>query len=536
MGFIWLQAFLLGLSAKERKVWRSCGDSLCRDSVLKNLGYWKADTAHAGPRFRLYAIEWGGDTIFRQKSLQRLWRKWYREPVTPLLLHEIPHAIQYVLLKEGYLYATVKWAGFRCDEEGRCEGSIYVLAGRRVQLDTIIVRGRWPAPRSAFYRITRLRPKTPVDVEKIRELPRRLRGSPYAVVVDTPQLWLFEGLAWLELTVKPKNSNRIDGALSLLPGGGSGNARPQLVGNLDVRLVSPLRLGEKIEARFAQLPANSQRFVVSLGFPYLIRGLLETGGNYTLWRQDTSFLTREGSVELRYRFSDFVSLRIGLQTLVSRLLSVSPYKEVVWPPPRVLDFRRRGFSLGWEYENFDIRTAPMRGVFISLIGTQGQRGYIRNPGLTRLAYERLPLLSLFQELSARVEKYTPLASLIVLRTAGRAYQYWSKGFFENELPWVGGEQNLRGFLENTFPVSAYFQGIVEGRLRTEEEGFLGAFGEITRLALFARGWKWAYAAGMNLQTRLSAGLLRITFALGRLEGIPWDIRRTVVSLSWVSEF
>lgn len=533
---LWAQAALTGLTPRELRLWKEA-DSLGRDSLLRSWGYWQAQGTQAGPRYRLHQLSWHGDSTAERVLRRYAWRHWIGRPLTPTLLEELPRALQRQLHQAGYIYSSVGWERLTCTEAGTCQGQLFVQAGPLVRIDTILLRGKWPAPRSAFYQITGLRPHQPLNAARWEALPQRLRTNPYATLVDTPKLWLFPNLCWIELTVRPKNANRIDGALSVLPGtGNAGLARPQVIGHLDLALVSPLRLGERIEARYAQLPGGSQRLNLLGGFPYLLRGLAELRGQFTLWRQDTSFLTQSTALELRYRLTGTFTLKGRLLSDQSRLLSTAPYKERVWPPPPVLDFRRRAFSLGWEYDNTDLRTAPRSGWRTDLQATQGSRAYLRNPALPKLAYERLPATGSYQELTAHVERYLSLNRLLVLRIGGKAYGYWSSGFAENELPRLGGETYLRGFPENTLPASTLLQALGELRLTLEEEGYLGAFGEAAQLNLFPTGPRSAYSAGVVLQTRLPAGLLRLTFAAGRLEGTPWDLRRALVGIAWLSEF
>ncbi|MEN3039977.1 MAG: hypothetical protein ABDH66_00345 [Bacteroidia bacterium] len=532
---LWLQASLIGLTAKETRLWRQWAtDSAHWDSVLQSWGYWTAHPASssAGLRYTLVALTWRGDTL-NLFSL-KVAKQWLRRPITPTLLTNIPRDFQRKLQERGFLFSQVAWERIDCDSLGQCRGILRFAPGAQVRLDTIMLRGKWIAPRSAFYQITHLRPHQPLRLSDWEALSRRIRSSPYATLVDTPQLWLFPNLAWIEVHLKPKSANRIDGALSLLPAS-QGN-RAQVIGHLELALLSPFRLGEKIEARFAQLPGSSQRLNLRAAFPYLLRGYIEAQGEFSLWKQDTSFLTREGAVALHYKATPTLTLLAGTQLLTSRLINTLPYKERVWPPPPVLDFRRQGLRVGWKYEQVDFRLAPRRGWEFVLIGTQGRRGYIRNPGLPRLAYERLPAFSNFQEINGTLRHYMPLGAAVSMHTSLSAYRYLAQVAFENELPRVGGSQGLRGFPENTFPTAGYLHAAAETRLHIEEEGLIGAFFEGTLIDIFSQGEKILQAAGILLQTRLAAGLLRVTFAAGRVVPTPLDWRRALVRVEWLSEF
>ncbi|RMF47750.1 MAG: hypothetical protein D6750_08670, partial [Bacteroidetes bacterium] len=361
---IWLQVALSGLTPAEKRVWQKLHpDTTAAESLLRAWGYWQAalPVGQAGPRFHLRRLSIAGDSTAQALIYPRLLKRWQGRPLTPALLQEVPIALRQAMTNQGYLYAGVTWHHLSCDSTGQCLAQLYITSGALVRLDTIFLRGSWPASRGAFYQITGLRPGRPIPLQALQMLPRRLRSTPYATLVDTPKLWLFPGLAWLEVQLKPKNANRLDGSLSLLPTGSGPSTRPQLIGQFDLALVSPFRLGEQLEAHFSQLPNRSQRLQVRLGLPYLWRGLLALQGKFTLWRQDTSFLSREVGASVRYRLTPAWTLLAEGQRTTSRLLSTAPYRALVWPPPRVLDFDRQGLTLGWEFQNTDLRTAPREG-------------------------------------------------------------------------------------------------------------------------------------------------------------------------------
>ncbi|MEN2992494.1 MAG: hypothetical protein ABDH91_02955 [Bacteroidia bacterium] len=463
----------------------------------------------------------GAEGKLAQRGAKYL-QRWKNREVTPDNLRAIPLGLQRLFLEEGYLYAAVVWQRFGC-VGGRCGGVLEVTPGPLVRLDTILIRGRWPAPLRAFYQITGLQPGRPLRLPNWEALPRRLRQNPYASPTDTPQLWLFPNLAWVEVSLQPKQANRVDGALALVPTSGR---RAQIIGSLEVSLLSPFRLGERLEARYAQLPGNAQRLQLFLALPYVWKGFLELRGRFLLWRQDTAFLQREVEAESRLRLTPSLRGIIGLRQSASR-----PIGSAFSPLRPIRGFQRLGAKIGWEYEQLDQRLSPHRGYSLMLVGMQGRLTYTPFPSLD------LPLRTAsFQELQVRGEAFLPLGRLLTLRGGGFFYWYSSPSTYENELPRLGGEVGLRGFPENTFPAQAALQGYAELRLHTEEAGYLSAFAEGGQLSLIPSFRLPNYTLGLSLQTPLAAGILRLTLAAGRRQGMPWDWRRSLVRLEWVSEF
>ena len=542
---VWLQTFstaeLRALTPRERtalnQITRKDSTGRLIDSFLVDLGFWGASQArgHVGPRYRIAKLVVNGDSGAVRLMGRRFWREWQGEVLRSSTLDRLAEEALYEVGRAGYLYAFAEWDGIECDSAGRCVCSLRVILGERVRLDTVFIRGRWPAPVSAFYRVTGLWPGRPLSREAWERLPSRLARSPYAVVADTPRLWLFPGLAWAEVWVRPQQNNRIEGALGLA----SDPLRPgkvQLVGDLKAQLSSPLRLGENLQVAYSQLVGGSQRLRLRVELPYLFRGLVGLEGYFNLLRQDTSFLLREGWLQISYRLTARHTLfgRVGATT--SRLLSTTLYRHRVWPPPPNLDYRRRSVKLGWRLDSRDDPLSPSTGWFVEVAGTQGIRGYLPNPGLPALDYSRLPPTASVQEAQLTVGRYWPVGRRLTVWSQGFGYRYWVDTFFENELRRLGGPADLRGFPENSLPTYEVGQLTLELRLRMGGADYLAVFGEGGLIGLYPPRQKSFQTVGMALQAQLNVGVLRLTFAMGRLLPAPFEPRRTLIAIEWLSQF
>ncbi len=505
------------------------------DSFLIACGFLEAsiESGEVGERYQLSRLHMVGDSIARRIVSWRLLRAWEVRPLTPLLLEVVLEDVLRAMGEAGYLLACAAWDSLGWVGDRRVIGFLRVESGARVLLDTVIIKGRWPASRRSFYQITGLWPHRPLNRTAWESLAQRLAQNPYATLADTPRLWLFEQLAWIEVPLKPRQSSRLEGSLALATNP-LNPSRPQVVGDLKADLVSPLRLGEVLQLSYYQLVGGSQRLQVSLRLPQIGGGSFGVGGRFQLLRQDTSFLTRGWEVEATYQLTTRHTVLGGLRGTSSRLLSTEPYRRWVWPPPPNLDYRRQGVFLGWRYDSRDFRPSPERGWLVELIGTQGRRGYVPNPGLPLLDYQRLPTTSGYQELSLSIDKYLRLSRLLTWRLWGQGYRFWSPTYAENELRRLGGPSDLRGFPENALPASFFIQGGPELRLRFGAEDFLAFYGEGGQLILYPNQQRLMQALGFALQTRLALGLFRISFTLARLLPDPFEPRRTLVALEWLT--
>jgi hypothetical protein len=79
-------------------------------------------------------------------------------------------------------------------------------------------------------------------------------------------------------------------------------------------------------------------------------------------------------------------------------------------------------------------------------------------------------------------------------------------------------------------------GYLELRLRLDEADYLAVFGEGGPIGLYPDQSESFQTVGFALQAQLKAGVLRLTFAMGRLLPAPFEPRRTLVAMEWLSRF
>jgi hypothetical protein len=161
---IWLQVFspseLKALRVRERAALQalmqrdSTGQKV--DSFLVALGFWRAswEKGYVGPRYRLRRLVVEGDSGAEKLVSRHFRRSWEGEVLRAGALDALLEEALYEVGKAGYLYASAEWSRLDCDAGGDCVGYVRVFLGERVVLDTVFIRGRWPAPLSAFYRVT----------------------------------------------------------------------------------------------------------------------------------------------------------------------------------------------------------------------------------------------------------------------------------------------------------------------------------------------------------------------------------------------
>ncbi|MGQ9864226.1 MAG: hypothetical protein ACUVRD_07095 [Bacteroidia bacterium] len=461
-----------------------------------------------------------------------------RLPATMEGIRQVESMVLGDYLREGYWYAQLRLRGYEWRSVRRNSWGLVLRyeaeKGQKVIVDSVWWRGPWPGSRRLFERITGLERGKPLSQASLENLRRRLRTTPYAQLLDTPRVWLFPTFAWVEVPLRKTQANQLDATLGILPSGTS--TRPQVVGQGKLVVVSPLKAGEVIHAQFEFLPQKSQRLRMEARLPHLWGSRWGIGGGLQLWRQDTTFLMRNWQAVFSYRPTFTLEVHARYADSRSILLSAAQYSNLRWPPPPQLDLVRRGWGIGFVYKDVDVPVAPRRGWYVTLEGQTQNIFYPRNPLLRNFEYARLPVRMPSQVVEGELIRYFPAWDRGSVVVGTRGLGIFQQLYFENELPRLGGVENLRGFNENQIPAKAFGQLYVEGRLMIEAEGFLGIWGEGSWVDRFWGGPSFARAVGITLQTATAAGVLRIQYAIGSWWQEPFYFGRGRLHLQWLSTF
>jgi hemolysin activation/secretion protein len=111
-------------------------------------------------------------------------------------------------------------------------------------------------------------------------------------------------------------------------------------------------------------------------------------------------------------------------------------------------------------------------------------------------------------------------------------------FFRNELFQIGGNRLLRGFDEESQFVSQYGVGTVEFRLLTGlNSNFFtfidGGWGKYPLDKVQSHTY-FSTGAGLSFQTK--AGLLNVTYAVGKRDDVEFNLRQSKIHIGFVSFF
>jgi outer membrane protein assembly factor BamA len=447
---------------------------------------------------------------------------------------------------KGYPFA--KFSDYSIDYQRKGKDSILTNifykfdSGKLYTIDSIFIQGKKREKDKFVYSLMRFAPKSTYNYELIENIPRVLNNSIYyrnakvTAIRYTPN-----GKANLYLQLEARKTNKFDILIGILPKQ-STTAQTQFVGNIDLLLVSPLKMGESFHLQYDKLPSNSSKFQVKAAVPYLLRTPLQLSGEF-LFFQQTEFISTESKWQAEYRFSPFFSVQTYYRnkgTQITNEAVESVYETKTRAKLTEISGKNNVYGLGFNYENLDYRFNPTKGVSFYFGAEAGKRVITPTTLLLRYAptyYDTLSLSQNIRQIDISIHWYKKLAKRQVLHLSNHSFYLDQKQMYANDQNRVGGSKNLRGFNENQFYADKYSIFTAEYRFILEQNSFLLGFcdyGYLVDSVNKLHSNPIGFGIGMNYDT--PAGIISITYAIGKVGNDAVQAGRGKIHIGLISRF
>jgi hemolysin activation/secretion protein len=205
-------------------------------------------------------------------------------------------------------------------------------------------------------------------------------------------------------------------------------------------------------------------------------------------------------------------------------------------PPNI-DIKATNIGIDYEWNKTNYRFNPRSGNEIKLLTSAGLKTISKNNDIMSLSnnefnygslYDSIKLKTYQLRIKINAAHYFPAGKAVTVKTQLNAGIYSSQTVFKNDLFQIGGYKLLRGFDEESIFATRYAVFTAELRYLAGQNSYLFAFAD-------GGGVKTKYQSvdknnifistgvGMVFETKL--GLLNMSFAIGKRDDVPFDLRR-----------
>ena len=346
----------------------------------------------------------------------------------------------------------------------------------------------------------------PFSYKLIQQIPSRLSSLKFISLIDTPQVEFYPGLARPVLFLKRINSNSASALVGMI----YDNGDLTTVGQIQLHTIGLLQ-AEDFSFFWSRPRTMWQQMKVSLQVPYIIGSPVGLKMNVFNQKIDTTRLNFSLATGLAYYFYNLSSISFLWKIDNNFTVYTSSSEQIV---------KKRLFQ-------FSINLDNIRNVFVFSQGwkLQADLGYGKKSFTDSLSW--------IVEYKVDVQKFFVIAKRLSILTRWQTFGMWSPFILNNELVYIGGYQNFRGFNEQQFSASAYNLITLEPRFYLNSN-YIFVFvekGNIVRktISYDTKFNTLAFGFGINLHLNNSAFI--ITYALGS-ENRNFDFSASKIHLSY----
>jgi outer membrane protein assembly factor BamA len=452
--------------------------------------------------------------------------------------------------KKGYPFAAVYLDSIRLLDD-KMLALLKVNKGPLYQIDSIRVLGKAKINNFFLQQYLGIGNGSVYNREKLDRVGKRLLELPYLEQLQNPDLTMLGSGAVLNLYLNNKRSSQVNFLIGFLPANSS-SGKLQVTGDVNLNLKNAFGTGETILFNWQQLQLKSPRLNMGYQKPYLFRSAFGIDFAFELFKKDSAFLQLNATLGIQYLLSANQQGRLFVQqqrtTLLASGADTNLVKSTKKLPPNV-DISTTSVGLDYEWNNTNYRRNPRTGNEIKVVVSTGIKKIEKNNDILSLKdpvfnyaalYDSVKLRTYQLRLRTTLAHYFPLARQSTLKAAFNGGVFASQSVFRNELFQIGGYRLLRGFDEESIYATQYAVFTAEYRNIINLNSYLFGFTDA--------GWvrnqhqridvkNNFISAGIGLAFETKFGQLNISFALGRRDDVPFNLRQAAkIHFGYVNYF
>ena len=440
--------------------------------------------------------------------------------------------------KNGYPFAAVYLDDYRIDSNA-IQAALKVNKGPLYHLDSIRVYGKIKISKSFLQRYLGIPNGSLYNREKLELVSKRMLELPYLQEQQSSDVTMLGTGSILNLYLQPKRSSQVNFLIGFLPANNQTN-QLQLTGDVNLNLKNSLGNGETILLNWQQLQIQSPRLHIGYQQPYIFKSPFGADFSFELFKKDSTFLQLNAQFGIQYLFAGNQSGKLFFQQQSTSLLGAGVDTNLVKITKRLppnIDIKATNIGIDYEWNKTNYRFNPRSGNEIKLLTSAGLKTISKNNDILSLnnneynygsLYDSIKLKTYQLRIKINAAHYFPVGKAVTLKTQLNAGIYSSETVFKNDLFQIGGYKLLRGFDEESIFATRYAVFTAELRYLAGQNSYLFAFADgggvktkyqsVNKNNLFI-----STGVGMVFETKL--GLLNMSFAIGKRDDVPFDLRR-----------
>lgn len=502
-------------------------------------------------------ILWTWDTLYVTgigeevlKQIKAGTKTYDNRPVAPAEIATISKRVLTWCENNGYPFAAISTESSSA-ENGKITAHLNLNKNSLIVYDTLFMKSKARIAKGYLYSYLNIKPGEVYDESVVVKINKRLKDLPFVTMKTDPKVFFVNNKAIIHLDLADKRNSQFDFLVGFLPNNNV-TGRLLITGEANINLLSAFGRGENIRLSWKRLQEGTQNFDAGFRYPYIAKMPFGADASIQLYKRDTSFLNVQYKLGLQYLITGVNYLEAFVENKFTNILNLDTNQVIT--ARRLPDFNdTRSTLLGVKgyFESLDYRLNPTKGFILSVSVAAGSRVIKKNriittindpenPGETFEAlYDTVNLKQLQVKAEYRIEKYWKLGKRSTIKTGLTGAGIFAERLFQNELFRVGGIKLLRGFDEEQLFTSLYNIATVELRYLISRNSYVYFFSDAGYLQFKLRDEieheaPVGFGVGMSFDTK--AGIFAVSYAYGRLNNTPLDLRSAKIHFGYINYF
>jgi len=515
-------------------------DSVKEDSTSAYMVLFIGEQYH----WRTLQIEDKDVFLISQLGLKREW--FIKQPVNQQRIIQLQEKLLDYFEDNGYPFAKIQFDSVHL-EGMEVSAKLMISKGILYKLDSIRVWGNAKISHNFLYHYLDIEPGQAFSREKLNLINQRLLELPFLQQSKDWDITMLSDSYLLNLYLQPKHSNEINVLVGFLPANQEVGGKLLLTGNADLNLKNAFAMGETIGLNWQQLQSASPRLTLEYQKPYIFNSNFGIDFNFDLYKKDSTYLNLDTKLGAQYVLSAKQSGKVFLETFKTNLLDVDTVSVIVNKRlPDIIDESITNLTLEYQYSNTNYKFNPRRGNEFLIDLSAGNKKIKKNNSILQLSdtsfdynslYDTIQLNSYQVKVRLGGAQYFPVGRQSVIKAGLNAGWIQSPQYFRNEMFQLGGYKLMRGFDEESIVANGFMVGTFEYRYLLRMNSYFNGFIDMgwskNNISLESHTY---IGTGIGLALETKQGIFNISFAEGKRNDLPFNLRESKIHIGFVSIF
>ena len=475
--------------------------------------------------------------------------QWENRPLSPKALSNTTEKLLSWFENNGYPFAAVRLDSIELLNEGGIKGVFVLDKGQLRKLDSVAIHGNVRISRNYLLRYLDLQEGKPYNEQQLQRISARLKELQFLQEEKPWNVHFRQHETILNLNLKERPANQVNAIIGLLPNSEQ-TGKFLLTFDALFALKNMLGYGESISLTVQKLQYRSVTIKGDAVWPYLFNTPVGVEGHFDFYNRDSTFQRSNLQLGGRYQFTASDYLRIFYQHSGSRVNAIdTAFVRANKRLPDNIDVSSDGGGAELILNRTDYRPNPRKGFQVRLSANALLRKFRESDIVADIKdgtgfnyaslYDSLVQNAYQYRINGDLEYYIPIGKRATVKTAYAGGWISGAQLFRNELYQIGGFKLLRGFDEESIFVSQYHVVSLELRLLFNRSSNIYLFSDNGWVQSkyneqVSEGFYNGFGIGTMLETK--TGVFTISYALGRSDTNPIQVRQSKVHFGYVAYF